>query len=261
MVGFDFDDLEPVLVKENELLLLGINGGSVYIPLRVMARVEVPYIYDPIAEGQLAGPLAASPSLNGVTANTYQTALQFGSNNISGRPSDVFDLTRYPNYVYQMFLGVAPSLLRVFLQQPWHTDERSLPIISYTPNYSQSGWWDGLMSPFYRPSRKTQMWVLPGASIALGYENIEPQVVNPLFLFYINALGIAVVTDPATAYAMVSQKGMAKIFTVAGLQPISYNVPSHYGIEGVHLDDTLAEVTKGVTPTQSSPVGLVTRQQ
>jgi hypothetical protein len=260
-VTYDLSDLEAVLVRENDLLLLGFNGGETYVPLRIMARVEVPYIYDVVAEGQLPAPLAASPSVNGITNNTYLAATQLGSQYISGKPSDIFDLTRYPNYVYQAFFGIAPAALRVFLQQPFKTDQRSLPTIGFTPAYAQSGYFDGLMSPLYRPSRKTQTWVLPGMSIALGYENVEPQAVYPLVFFYLNALNVGVVSDPATAYAMVSQPGVAKIFTVAGIQPVSYNVESHYGIKGIHLDDTLQEIASELVSTGQSPLGLVTRQQ
>lgn len=261
-MSYDLSDIESVLVRENDLLLMGFNGGEDYVPLRVLARTEVPYLYDAVAEGQLSAALAASGSANGISGNTYQPALQLGSSFISGKPTDVFDLTRYPSYVYQSFFGIAPAALRVFLQQPFKTDQRSLPIIGYTPAYAQSGYFDGLLSPLYRPSRKTQTWVMPGMSFALGYENVEPEAVYPLLFFYLNALNVAVV-DAATAYAMISQPGLAKIFTVGGLQPISYNVESHYGVSGLKLDMTLGEVQTAIPPIDknSGPQGLVTRQQ
>jgi hypothetical protein len=257
-----FGGLEEALVQENDLLLLGVNAGDVYIPLRVMARVEVPYLYDPIAEGQLTAPLAASPSTNGIKNNTWFPASQLGSSNVTGNPVDVFDLTRYPNYVYQMFIGISPALLRVYLQQPFGTNQRSLPLIQYISSYAQAGFFDGSLSPLYRPSKKTQTWILPGLSIGIGYQNIEAAPEYPLLMFYINALNVGVVTDPATVYRMIAEEGYAKIFTTGGLQPTSYAVPTHYNIAGVHLDDTLEEVTAGVTPQQStSTANLRTRQQ
>jgi hypothetical protein len=262
MSGEAFGGLEEALVKENDLLLLGVNAGDHYIPLRVMARVEVPYLYDPIAEGQLPAPLAASPSTNGIKNNTWFPAAQLGSTNVTGNPVDVFDLTRYPNYVYQMFIGVSPALLRVYLQQPFGTNQRSLPLINYISSYAQAGYFDGHFSPLYRPSKKTQTWVLPGMSIGLGYQNIEPVPSYPLLMFYMNALNVGVVTDAETAYKMISEEGYAKIFTVGGLQPTSYDVPSHYNIAGIHLDDTMAEVSAGVTVVNpTSTANLRTRQQ
>jgi hypothetical protein len=135
-------------------------------------------------------------------------------------------------------------------------------VISYTPQYSQSGYWDGDLSPLYRPSRKTMTWILPGLSIALGYENIEPgDPLYPLLLFYINALNVAVVTDAATINHMLStppgQPGAAKIFTIAGIQPTGYDMNAHYGMAGVTLDATPDEVAKVVSEFQQ--VGAPTR--
>ncbi|MBF6555571.1 MAG: hypothetical protein IVW52_05265 [Acidimicrobiales bacterium] len=256
--GADYSDLEPALVHENDYLLMGINGGRTYIPLQVIARVEVPYLYDTIAEGQLAGPLAASPSTDGITNTTFQTALQLGSSKVVAKPTDIFDLTRYPEWVYQAFLGIDPPWLRVFLQQPFRVDQRSLPIVYYTPNYPQEGYWDGYLSPVRRPSKKTQMWVLPGLSIALGYDNIEPQPAYPLLYFYINALNVAVVTDPELAYAMLTEPGKAKIYTVGGLQQVQYDPTSYYGITGFPITADKAKVTAGVTPVRQVTAGTRT---
>lgn len=247
MTVVDTSDIQDALIRENDLLLMGINKGTTYIPLRVMARIEVPYLYDAVAEGQIPNGVPPSTSTNGITNNAVQTALQLSSSNLPGKPFDVFDISKYPDLLYQMFYGISPPQLRVFLQQPFRTDQGSLPIIAYTPAYSQEGYKDGFISPFYRPSRKTQVFVLPGLSIALGYVNITPQTVYPQLLFWINALSVAVVTDVDLVYEMVNKPGVAKIYTVAGLQNVSYNVQSIYRIPGVKLtDNTKAQIEKGL---------------
>ncbi|MFZ2058375.1 MAG: hypothetical protein WAV54_13285 [Acidimicrobiales bacterium] len=257
----DYSDLEGVLYKENDYLLLGFNGGRTYVPLQAIARVETPFLYDPIAEGQLSGPLAASASTNGITGNTFQTALQLGSSNVVAKPTDIFDLSRQPAWLYQMFLGIDPPWLRVFLQQPFRVDQRSLPIVYYTPSYPQEGFWDGYMSPPERPSRKTQIIVPPGLSIALGYANIEPYRAFPLLYFYINALNVAVVTDPDLAWEMLSVPKKAKIVTVAGLAQVQYTPEAYYGITGFPLTTgkgvaaDKAAVAKGVTPVNTPIAG------
>lgn len=237
----DTSDLEPFLIKENDLLLMGINKGQRYIPLRVMARIETPYLYDTVAEGALPSGVAASTSTNGVLNNTFVPALQLSSQNLPGKPYDVFDISKYPDLLYQMFYGIDPPGVRVFLQQPFKVDQYSLPTIAYTPAYAQEGYRDGFESPFYRPSHKTQVFVLPGLSIALGFVNVEPQVVYPQLLFWINALSVAVVTDPHLVLRMITEPGVAKIYTVAGLQSVSYSIPSYYKIQGVKLTDTTVE--------------------
>ena len=244
------DDLDPILIKENELLMMGINAGKTYIPLQCVARVETPYVYDPIAEGQLSGPLAASPSTNGISNTTFQSALQLGSSNIVAKPTDIFDLTYFPQFLYQAFVGIDPPWLKVFLQQPFRTDQRSLPLVYFTPNYAQEGFFDGDSSPPWRISPKTQMLVLPGLSIALGYDNNQPFPAYPILVFYINALNVAVVNDPDLAYDMLTVPGKARFFTVGGLQDVQWKPQSYYGITGFELTDDKEAVTSGVTPVQ-----------
>jgi hypothetical protein len=251
----DYSELEDVLIRESQLLLMGINAGRTYIPLQCVARVEVPYEYDPIAEGQLSGPLAASASTDGITNTTFQTALQLGSSKVVAKPVDVFDLTYYPQWLYQMFVGIDPPWLRVFMQQPFRTDQRSLPVAYFTPNYPQEGFWDGYMSPPWKVSPKTQMLVLPGLSIALGYQNKEPQPAYPMLEFYINALNVAVINDPEIAWDMLTVPGKARIFTVGGLQDVQWKPQAYYGITGFSLTATKDEVAAGVTPVQQVQTG------
>jgi hypothetical protein len=242
----DYSDLEDVLYRENDYLLLGFNAGRTYIPLQVTARFETPYLYDTIAEGQLSGPLAPSPSVDGITNTTFQTALQLGSSKVVAKPTDIFDLTRQPAWLYQMFMGIDPPWLRVFLQQPFRVDQRSLPIVYFTPNYPQEGYWDGYMSPPEHPSRKTQIIVPPGLSIALGYDNVVAENAYPLIYFYINALNVAVVTDVELAYEMLSVPGKAKIVTVGGLAGVNYDPKAYYGINGFPITASKAGVAAGV---------------
>ena len=257
-MGLDASDLDEGLIHENDLLLMGVNAGATYIPLRGIARFETPYLYDPLAEGQLTGPLAASPSTDGITNTTFQTPLQLGSSKVIAKPVDVFDLTYYPQWLYQMFVGIDPPWLRVFLQQPFRTDQRSLPLAYFTPNYPQEGYWDGLMSPLDRPSRKTQILVLPGLSIALGYDNNQPQPAYPLLQFYINALNVAVINDPDLAYQMLTDTvphRRTRIFTVGGLQDVQWRPNTYYGITGFPLTADKEEVAAGVTPIQAVQSG------
>lgn len=253
--ALEWDQLESVLVHENDLLLLGINAGATYLPVKVVARFETPYLYDTIEEGQISGPLASSPSTDGITNTTFQTALQLGSSKVVAKPVDIFDLTRFPQWIYQMFVGIDPPWLKVFLQQPFRTDQRSLPLVYFTPNYPQEGYFDGRSSPRNRPSPKTQMWVLPGLSIALGYDNNQPQPAYPVLQFAINAMNIGVITDPELAWEMLSVPGKAKIYTVGGLQTVQYDPSAYYGIRGFPITASKAQVAAGVTPISTPTTG------
>lgn len=256
----DYTQLDEVLIKESQLLMMGVfNGGASaepnYIPLQCVGRFETKYIYDPIAESQLAGPVPGSTSTNGITNTGFQTPLQMGSSNVVAKPTDIFDLTYFPQYLYQAFVGIQPDWLRVFVQQPFRTDQRSLPLVYFTPNYPQEGFWDGYESPPWRISPKTQMLVLPGLSIALGYQNGQPGPAYPLLTFYINALNVAAVQDPDLAYEMLTVPGKARYFTVAGLQNVSWNPQAYYGISGFPLTADKAEVADGVASKQAVQSG------
>lgn len=242
--------LDKALFKENELLLVGVmgTGGLKYVPLRVMARVERPYLDDVIAEGALSGPLAASPSLNGISNLTYQVPVQLGSSQLPGRPTDVFDISNFPDLLYQAFMGIDPPSLRVFLQQPFRTDQGSFPVTGFQPAYAQQGWWDGFLSPFRQPNPKAQIIVLPGLSFGLGFANVKPQAVYPQLYFWINEMTVGVVTDAELVYEMVTVPGKARIVTAGGLQATSYTIKNCYKVPGVRLDMSRAEVKQGVMP-------------
>lgn len=255
MPEVDCSDFEDKLIKENDLLLLGFNGGQIYIPLWVVARIERPYLYDPIAESQLSGPIAPTSSVDGITSNTFQPALQLGSSKITAKPVDVFDLERFPSTLYQMFMGIDPPWLRVFLEQPWGVDQGKVPTIGYTPNYGQEGWFDGYLSPLDHPSGKTQMFIVPGLSIGTAYMNVAPRNAYPLLLFWINALRVAVVNDPDLAFEMLTKPGKAKIFTVAGLQSVNWDPLAYYGITGFSLTANKDQVAAGVAQQRGVTTG------
>jgi hypothetical protein len=244
----DTSRLEPYMLKENDLVLLGLNGGQDYVPLRVLARIEVPYLYDTVAEGLLPSGIPASTSANGITGlgSSFVSPLQLSSALLPGKPEDVFDISKHPGYVYQAFYGIDPPPLRVYFQQPYNTDQLKLPIIGYQPSYPQEGFRDGFLSPLERPHEKTQFFVLPGLSIALGFANILPEPVFPLINFWINALTIGVITDARLVYDMITKPGLAKIRTVGGLQNVSYSVQDHYGINPVSLTMTMDEIAKAL---------------
>jgi hypothetical protein len=252
---FDTSQLEEYIVRENELVMLGFAGGNVYIPVKVIGRVETPFLYDPIAEGQLSGPIAGSTSSNGVTSLPVQVPIQNGSTNLPGKPPDVFDLTHYPDIFYQVFIGADPLGLRVLIQQPYRVDQKVLPVVGHTTNYFQAGYIDARMSRLTHPDPKSMCVVAPGISLATGYVNSDPQQAYPLLMFWINACRCAVVTDPQLVKSMIDVDGMAKYLTVGGIQTYPYDPKSYYGIAGVQLDYTLSEIEAGLRFNGKPAVG------
>lgn len=243
---FDTEQLEPYMVRENVLLMLAFQGGDLYVPVRTTSHVETPYLYDAIAEGQLTAPVAASPSFDGITNHTVQTPLQVSSSKLPGKPTDVFDLARFPHILYQMWVGVDPPQLRVLVQQPYRIDQRVLPIIGHTSSYFQAGYISGEASPLGAPDPKSMLWVAPGISPAFGYVVTDPEPAYPLLRFWINAITLMTVIDPALVRRMIDEAGLAQYVTVGGIQKYPYDPQQYYGIRGVHLWDSDSELAAGL---------------
>lgn len=60
--------------------------------------------------------------------------------------------------VYQTFVGISPSQIKMYLQYTQREDRMSL--IAPRPVPGQIGFWDGEMSPYHDPSPITELWTV-----------------------------------------------------------------------------------------------------
>ena len=235
----DLSRLEGSILKPNYLVLLGFSTG--YVPLRVMKRQLVFYMYDPLVEGQISAPVPAGGGATGVSDLGYVAPTRLPSQYISGKPFNVFINTK-SDHLYQLYYGISPSGIRVFMNQPAQTGVRNLFEFTWLQSYLAFGYVDGFESPIDQPSPNTEIIVPPNSDFALGYANPLPYPVRPLLQFVVNELQVKTITDVDLIMKMIEGKVPASIKIVGGLEGMEYDVPAVYGINPIQFDYTPAEV-------------------
>jgi hypothetical protein len=240
----DLSRVEAASFKENYLLMLGFPNG--YVPLRVIAREHFIYMYDPLNEGQILGPVAAATigySANGISDLGYVQPQRLPSRHATGQPIDIFQIDmNHTDEMYQLFFGIAPSAIRVFINEPASTGQNNLVSFSWGPNNMAFGYIDGYISPLENPSPASEILVPPNMEFALGYANPLPNPVVPLLLFYVNRLKVNVVRDVQLVMKMLDGRVPVAIRTVGGLSSYTYKVNDVYKINPIALGSTEAEV-------------------
>jgi hypothetical protein len=108
---------------------------------------------------------------------------------------------------YQVFIGVAPSPLRVFTQQPLGTPGTSMDQnINLTTGYYDAGWYDGYMSPYNSPTEVSELLVLDGLEPGFSLLNPVATVSAPEFNLVLNRMELQPVSNKAFATSVVMGK-------------------------------------------------------
>lgn len=115
----DLSRVQSYLWRENYLLLLGFPQPAPiyrgYVPLRVVAREFYYFEYDPRQEGQILSKVPAGEGINGITDLGFVTPARLGSNYLTGKPFNVFQIED-KSKIYQLFMVLrertSPSLYR-----------------------------------------------------------------------------------------------------------------------------------------------------
>lgn len=228
----DLSRIEDKLLKNNYLLMLGFPKG--YIPLRVVQRDMVFYMYDPIQEGQISEPVPAGAGVNGISDLGYVSPSRMASQIMSGKPFNIFE-NKDSNYIYQLFWGVAPSGIRIFRNQPANTGQNNLIEYQWSQSYMAFGYIDGFESPIDAPSPSSEIIIPPDMDFALGYANPLPYPVSPIFKFVANILKIEVIKEAELVAKMLEGKVPVSIKTVGGLSDYTYNPSTYYNITPIPL--------------------------
>jgi hypothetical protein len=255
----DLSRIESKILKENYLVLLGFPStqGRGYVPLRVIGREFYYYEYDPLQEGQISAKVAAGAGVNGISDLGFVAPSRLGSTFLTGKPYNVFYVKDY-DQIYQLFMGVAPSALRTYLEAPSSTGQRNLDIDRWAQNRLEFGYVDGYDSPLLHPSPNSEIVVPPEFDFSLGYGNPLPTPVNPLLMFVVNRLQVAVVQDPDLVQRMIDGRVPVAIKTVGGLATYTYPAQKVYSVAPIELGSPIdvIEAALGSSP----PPAKVQRQ-
>jgi len=240
----DLSRIEGHILKPNYLLMLGFPTG--WVPLRVIAADPLQYyIYDPIKEGAIPGPIPAASSTDGITGLGFQTPVLFGSKNITGSPPNVFRVTA-SDELYQLFFGVKPTYTRVYREIPKGVAQSNIDIQTWSSAYNQYGWIDGRESPFRSPSPRSELIIPPEFDVGWGFVNPTPEAISPLFNFVLNRIKVAVILDPELVVKILERKVYVEFNYVGGLSNYSYSFKKYYSITPIQLNMTKDEVARAL---------------
>lgn len=246
----DLNRIERHILRENYLMLLGFptKDNKGYIPLRVMGRELFYYEYDPRQEAQITTKVPPGAGINGINDLGFITPTRLSSQYLTGKPYNVFYVKDY-DQVLQLFYGIAPSALRVYLEAPASVGQKNLDIDRWANNKLQFGYIDGFDSPLLNPSPQSELIIPPELDFAIGYGNPLPVMMDPLIQFVVNRLQVAIVSDPTLVEKMLDGRAPAAIKTIGGLASFTYSTKKVYGIDTIPLDASLQEIatTLGVT--------------
>lgn len=213
----DIHDFEDRLLGVDDLLLLNI-GPDQFVPFVVRRAKGNELLYDPVLQVAIAGPQVPS----GATASASQAAtfvdnVQFGLSPTVTSISNVNDIfwNLAPYEIYQVFVGVAPRYERVWIKQPYGNFQTGLEqAITPTSTYPDVGFFDGFRSPYGRPSRTTETFILVSTSVNFTLYNAAPWIVSPRFAFFINRLFVQPVRDPAVVKALLNRSIHARYYSM-----------------------------------------------
>jgi hypothetical protein len=240
----DLSRIEDHILKPNYLLMLGFPEG--WIPLRVLTTDPLQYyLYDPINEGAISGPVPAATTTNGITNLGWQPAVLFGSVNITGSPQNVLRVIN-SDELYQVFFGVKPSYARIYREMPKGTAQGNIDLQNWTQSYNQFGWIDGRESPFNSPSPRSETIIPPEFDIGWAIANPTPEPISPLFNFVLNRVRIGVILDPDLVEKIIERKVYVEYYYVGGLSGYRYSLKKYYSIEPLQLNMTKSEIAKAL---------------
>jgi hypothetical protein len=238
----DLSRIESHILEPNYLLMLGSKNG--WVPLRVLNVDPLQYyLYDPVAEGTISGPVPAANSVDGINGLGWQPPVMFGSKNMPNRPVNVLKVLKN-DQLYQIFIGISPKMLRIYRQVPAGTSQASIDVMQggWNASYNQFGWIDGRESPFASPSPRSEMIIPPTIDVAFAMANPTPEPVHPLFNFVLNRVKVGVVADIDLIDKMLSRKVYVKYYNLGGLIPVDLDIQALYGIQPISLNATKEEI-------------------
>ena len=218
-----------------------LNSDGV-VPFSVPRQQVWKWPYNPITQKALSAALAAAG-----TTPTFANDVLFGlsgtATTING-VTNIFDTSTQQTLseMYQVFYGIASPHLRVWLKQPQsnfvgQADQNITP----QSGYSDVGFIDGQMSPYWNPSPRTEFFSLFKLAPRWAMANTAPWTVVPRFNFVVNRMLVNIVTNPDEIRAILQHRVPTRAVTIGdAFTPTTFsNTP--YAKIGV-LDPAIARL-------------------
>lgn len=205
---------DEMYLKANDFVLLSTQPNAYYI-LRVVDAEPIVINYEPQTEISGFLPLApfGSPAVagqyNNYIVDKEQLGMQQFTNVTNFLDSDTTNMVN-TNTLLQIFMGIAPSYLRIFRYYPsndplgnflqgnlihWGGRQRKYDI----------GYVDGFMSPKNSPTYQGEFFMPPTASMLFTFVNSALVPIYPEIKFYINQMKVEPVSDITLAQKILNR--------------------------------------------------------
>ncbi|MGB9815484.1 MAG: hypothetical protein ACPLVI_06000 [Thermoplasmata archaeon] len=190
------DRIRDYVLKENQYLVISTGPGT-YYGFKVIRKQDLILTYNFATE--------TANNIISVAANNIWPMVPYGTTSIpTGYQSYYVELNKMPlakiqniadvfkieniNQIYQVFMGISPSYLRVGLR----LNTASVTTLSQSIAPSQSFIdlfdIDGFTSPYNEPSPESEFYVLKPLTVGFTLMNPVTIPINPRLQFFINRL-------------------------------------------------------------------------
>jgi hypothetical protein len=209
------------LPKELDVLFLGFKEG--FIPVRVATRNYLKYYYDFIVER------------TGFTGIPPQTFMSIGS--LSSNKLGMNDILNYTEKSQLMVIriGISPNNLRMYYSESGSPVNVFDPTHTWYPNNPQFGFVSGFESPFDQPTKYSDIFVVPQATIQFYLYNSTQSTVLPVFNIEMSVFKYQYIKDPDYIFHLVEGDTPKKpyFYTIGNYYtPLSYSTTVKNMMEG-----------------------------
>jgi hypothetical protein len=201
----NMDRIRDYVLKENQYLVIS-TGPGIYYGFKVIRRQDLILTYNFATEAaNIITPMTSYGNTGLVAANNIGPMVPYGTTAVpTGYQSYYVELNKLPlakiqniadvfkiediNQIYQVFMGISPSYLRVGLRL--NTTSITTLNQSIAPSQSFVDLFDidGFTSPYDEPSPESEFYVLKPLTIGFTLMNPVTIPINPRLQFFINRL-------------------------------------------------------------------------
>lgn len=215
------------LLKENYIVGFSINANQ-YVFYKVLRTnvFNLIYNFNTMQNMNPMNPAGANYSAYSPYYNVI-TSFPIPSTLINTNITTLFKIDK-KNEIWQVFMGLSPSYLRVIPIQPssyapkFHLDQSINP----NKNYYEIGF-DGFDSPFNSPSDISETYIMDGLDLGMVLINPVTVPISPVINFTINRMLVMPITDPTLVKSILDGR-----------------IPAHLVTIGSAIDQSVASVIK-----------------
>lgn len=235
MVYDNWQVREDLSLKPNQRLIL-VHPTEGYLPFHVESRVPFVLVYDRILATAGLTTLAAGGTIDGI-----QTFDSINRDELEVK-------TR--NLLYHLFMGIAPTNMRVFIEYPKGSVQRVPDNQNFAPT-AKYGYISGWMSHYDDPSPAGEM-VLPWGRNTTGWRFWNPTTLamaQPFLRFVGYTYKVSVIRNVDLVQSILEERpgAFASKKVVGGLGGFPYDAREPYDADWVPFDWDRNEIRKSLS--------------